>query len=141
MMSCAALRHTSQHGLCVLRFLNNNNNTSRVANLGLGDCEESWSPRTQHNTTLQKLQQKTWVLLTTFLSICFTHCGTFSLTSFILLTSYIHCVIVYAHFLHCFSLSPDWCQHWTCCVIMWAAVCTRAIFFAFGEKCFATLII
>ncbi len=152
MMRCAAPHHTTpaNNGLCVSRFLNKTTTTTLVvANLRLGDWNESWSPRTEQNRTLQQNCNKTLSRGTTFFVnnyflVCFLHIVTFILVDIlILLTSYIHCVSVYCIFLlHSFFPLP-WlvsalnklCYNASDCVHK------RAIFFAFGETSFATLII
>jgi len=98
-MCCATPHHTSQDGLCVSRFLNKTTTTTLVvANLRLGDWNESWSPRTEQNRTehCNKTATKHWVgeqlfLLTTFFWFAFyTLWHSFSLTfSFFLLLTYI----------------------------------------------------
>ncbi len=65
-----------------------------VANLGLGDWDESWSPRTEQNRTLQKLQTKHESGNNNFLFAL--HIATFPLTFSFFFTSYIHCISVSA---------------------------------------------
>lgn len=146
-MRCAAPHHTTpaNNGLCVSRFLNKTTTTTLVvANLRLGDWNESWSPRTEQNRTLQQNSNKTLSRGTTFFVnnfflVCFLHIVTFILVDIlILLTSYIHCVSVYCilSFFILSSLSPDWCQHSTSYVIMRAICVHKSYFFGIWWKMF-----
>jgi hypothetical protein len=137
-MRCAVPHHATPANMgCAFHvFLTTTTTTLVVANLRLGDWNESWSPRTEQNTAT-KLQQNIESGGTTFF-VCFLHIVTFILVDILvfLLTSYIHCVSVYCIFLlHSFFPLP-WlvsalnklCYNASNCV------CTRAIFLHLVKK-------
>lgn len=108
-MRCAVPHHATPANMgCAFHvFLTTTTTTTLVvANLRLGDWNESWSPRTEQNTAT-KLQQNIESGGTTFF-VCFLHIVTFILVDILvfLLTSYIHCVSVYCIFLHSFFPLP-----------------------------------